>query len=89
MQVFTCPFCGPRGESEFHFIGDYPTPRPDGFTSVAPEVWSDYLYNRNNPKGVARELWMHMACHEIFRMDRDTVTHEVDDVFALSGEVQS
>ncbi|GGA81058.1 sarcosine oxidase subunit delta [Nitratireductor aestuarii] len=89
MQIFTCPFCGPRSETEFHFVGDFPKPRPDGMAKVSAEMWSDYLHNQNNPKGAASELWMHMACHEIFRMDRHTVTHEVTGSYALSSEAQS
>ena len=76
MQIFTCPFCGTRGEVEFHFGGDAGNHRPEGDDASA-EAWSAYLYDRNNPKGAAREIWMHTTCGEVFVMERDTVTHAV------------
>lgn len=75
MQLFTCPFCGKRAETEFHFGGDAGTLRPEG--DVAPGDWADYLHFNANLQGVTREIWMHLTCHEIFVMERDTVTHEV------------
>lgn len=77
MQLFPCPFCGPRSESEFHFGGDAGNHRPEGFRDVTDGVWAAYLYERNNRRGAASEIWMHMACGEVFRMERDTVNHRV------------
>ena len=74
MQIFSCPFCGERPETEFHFGGDLGNLRPEGFDQVSPETWASYLYYRNNPKGLAREIWLHMPCGELFAMERDTVT---------------
>ena len=74
MQIFSCPFCGPRPEYEFHFGGDLGNARPEGFDTVPDQAWADYLYFRNNPKGAAREVWMHLTCGEVFSMTRDTVT---------------
>lgn len=84
MQFFPCPFCGLRSESEFHFGGDYGNVRPEG-PEVTAQSWSDYLHFRDNPKGKASEIWMHMTCGEIFRMDRDTITHEVTASISLEG----
>jgi sarcosine oxidase subunit delta len=84
MQIFTCPFCGPRGEVEFHFGGDAGNHRPEGDDAPA-EAWSAYLYARNNPKGASREIWMHLTCGEVFVMERDTVTHAVARSVALVG----
>lgn len=74
MQIFSCPFCGPRPEYEFHFGGDLGNARPEGFEAVTDREWADYLWFRNNPKGAAREVWMHLTCGEMFSMTRDTVT---------------
>lgn len=74
MQIFHCPFCGPRPEPEFHFGGEAGNLRPEGFRSVSDADWSAYLHLRRNPKGTAREIWMHVTCGEIFVMERDTVT---------------
>ncbi len=84
MQLFPCPFCGPRSESEFHFGGDAGNLRPEGFRAVTDGAWSSYLNDRNNPRGPATEIWMHRTCGEIFRMERDTVNHRVKQSFALA-----
>jgi sarcosine oxidase subunit delta len=88
MQLFPCPFCGPRSESEFHFIGDDRNTRPDG-VSASADAWSSYLNFRNNTKGQAMEVWMHLICGELFRMDRDTVSHAVASSAALLGAAHS
>ena len=87
MQLFPCPFCGLRSESEYHFIGEYGNLRPSGL-DVTADQWSSYLNLRNNPKGRASETWMHLTCGEIFRMDRDTVSHLVESSTALLGEAR-
>ena len=84
MQLFTCPFCGPRAEGEFHFGGDAGNLRPEG--GAPAEAWTDYLYLKNNRRGPAREIWMHLPCREVFVMERDTLTHEVLATEALAGE---
>lgn len=86
MQLFPCPFCGPRPETEFHFAGDLGNLRPEGFMDVSVETWSGYLFEHNNPKGEAHEIWKHLTCMEVFTMTRDTVTHKVASSTALLGE---
>lgn len=87
MQLFTCPFCGPRAETEFHFGGDAGNLRPEGETQA--EAWPDYLYFRNNRHGPSREIWMHLPCREVFVMERNTITHQVIVTEALGGEKQA
>jgi sarcosine oxidase subunit delta len=82
MQLFSCPFCGPRGESEFRFAGEFGSARPEGAT-VTDAQWSSYLHRRSNPKGRSAELWLHLTCGEVFRLDRDTLTHVVSGSYAL------
>jgi sarcosine oxidase delta subunit len=37
--------------------------------------WADYVFMRNNPKGVWSERWMHAAgCRKWFNAVRDTAT---------------
>lgn len=86
MQLFDCPFCGPRVETEFHFGGDAGRVRPEGHQSVSDATWADYLYFRHNPKGASREIWTHLACQEVFIMERDTVNHKVARTYALQQE---
>lgn len=84
MQLFPCPFCGPRAESEFHFGGDAGNLRPD--SAAAAEDWTDYLFFRHNRRGAAREIWMHLTCREVFLMERDTVSHAVSATYAPGGQ---
>ncbi|MFC3072034.1 sarcosine oxidase subunit delta [Shinella pollutisoli] len=83
MQLFPCPFCGPRSESEFHFGGEAGNRRPEGFRAVTDGEWAAYLHERDNRRGPASEIWMHMTCGEVFRMERDTVHHGAVRSFAL------
>ncbi len=76
MQLFPCPFCGLRDETEFHYGGEAGNVRPDGADAPAG-AWASYLYTRANPKGATREIWVHMTCGEFFEMARDSVTHVV------------
>ncbi len=76
MQLFPCPFCGPRDESEFHYGGEAGNARPDG-KDIPAERWADYLHMRDNPKGPTREVWVHLTCGEFFVMERDSLTHAV------------
>ncbi|ENN83877.1 sarcosine oxidase delta subunit (plasmid) [Rhizobium freirei PRF 81] len=87
MQLFTCPFCGPRAETEFHFGGDAGNARPEGDVDVV--AWSDYLYFRNNRRGLSREIWVHLPCCEVFVMERDTITHEVIGTEAMVAEIEA
>ena len=86
MQLLPCPFCGPRSESEFHFGGDLGNHRPEGFRAVPDERWTDYLYLRHNRRGDTSEVWMHMTCGEVFRLDRNTVSHAIAGSSRLVAE---
>ena len=88
MQIFTCPFCGPRAENEFHYGGEAGNLRPDG-ADVPAERWGAYLYMRANPKGRTREVWLHMPCGEFFVMERDSVSHQVFATTALASSGES
>jgi sarcosine oxidase, subunit delta len=71
MQIFPCPFCGPRDEIEFHYVGE-PKARPEPAAEVSDAEWADYLWFNANPKGAAREIWLHLTCMQMFTMTRDT-----------------
>lgn len=85
MQLFTCPFCGPREETEFHFAAEAGKARPEPAEEVSDADWADYLYLNDAPKGPAREVWVHLTCGEFFVMTRDTVTRAVLDSQTLPG----
>jgi heterotetrameric sarcosine oxidase delta subunit len=77
MQIFPCPFCGPRDEREFHFAGEAGKTRPDTTQTVSAEDWAAYLYDQRNAKGPVREIWVHQPCQEYFILERDSVTMQV------------
>jgi sarcosine oxidase subunit delta len=79
--MFPCPFCGPRAETEFSFASEAGKTRPEGEASDL--AWSRYLYAEANPRGPAREIWVHLTCGEYFLMQRDTLTHAVGSSSSL------
>lgn len=89
MQLFPCPFCGPRDETEFTFGGEAGKTRPAPAAGVSAEDWSRFLYTHPNPRGAAREIWRHDACGEFFLMERDSLTHRVAATQSLRGEEAS
>jgi len=82
-MLLSCPFCGPRDESEFVCGGTTHLVRPDA--GVSDAVWGEYLFFRDNPKGVHLERWRHAyGCGCWFNVARHTVTHEVLSVYAIT-----
>jgi sarcosine oxidase subunit delta len=78
MQIFPCPFCGPRDETEFTYVAEAGKTRPALEGGAQPgAAWSRFLYFQDNPKGCSTEIWLHGTCGEYFSMTRDTATHEV------------
>ena len=77
MQLFPCPFCGERPETEFHFVGEAGKTRPETTGTVSDTDWATYLHAQRNDKGVVREVWMHLTCGELFLLERDSVTMAV------------
>jgi sarcosine oxidase, subunit delta len=84
MLRIRCPCCGVRDETEFTFGGPSHVSRPA--TSASDHEWSQYLFARENPKGVHCERWCHSyGCGRWFNVARDTVTHQILAVY-LMGE---
>lgn len=82
MMQLRCPWCGPRPESEFHCGGTTGIARPP--LDCDDATWADYLFVRDNPKGVHAERWRHtFGCTRWFNALRDTVTHEVSAVWEM------
>ena len=76
-----CPFCGPRGNDEFSYLGDATVRRPDPATAGAREAFHDYVYLRENPSGLHQELWYHGGgCRAWLKVTRNTRTHEISGV---------
>lgn len=78
MLTITCPFCGPRDESEFINGGPARHKRAEDPAELSDSDWIDYLIVAPNPMGPVTEEWWHvMGCSQWFCITRDTVTHEV------------
>jgi sarcosine oxidase subunit delta len=81
-----CPYCGTRGNDEFTYLGDASVRRPDPAAPNAAATFHDYVYLRENPSGIHRELWYHGACRSWLVVTRHTRTHDISDVtFAKRG----
>jgi heterotetrameric sarcosine oxidase delta subunit len=82
-----CPFCGLRGNEEFTYLGDASVSRPNPATPGAAKAFHDYVYLRDNPSGLHRELWYHgVGCRKWLVVTRNTRTHEINGVtFADAG----
>ena len=80
MLLITCPWCGPRAETEFTCGGEADIARPPNPENLSDEAWADYLFMRRNPRGLQREQWHHsFGCRRWFVVERDTVTYELQD----------
>ena len=77
MLILECPYCGVSGEeTEFHGGGEAHLKR---FGPGSPDTdFENYLFMRENPKGVHFERWRHVyGCGKWFLAARDTATLEV------------
>ena len=82
MLLIACPYCGPRNDSEFTPGGEAHIARLD--LTVNDEKWGEYLYFRENVKGMQTERWFHAyGCRRWFNVVRDTVTNEIGAVYKM------
>jgi sarcosine oxidase, subunit delta len=83
MMQLACPWCGVRDEPEFACGGTTHIARPA--PDASDQEWGEYLFFRDNPKGVQYERWRHAyGCGQWFNLARNTVTHEVLSVYGIS-----
>jgi sarcosine oxidase subunit delta len=55
--------------------------RPAQPERCSDQQWAEYLFYRDNPKGLLRERWVHSyGCRQWFVVTRDTVTHDIVEV---------
>jgi methylglutamate dehydrogenase subunit B len=74
-MLIACPHCGTRPVEEFTFLGDAKLQRP---TSADMDEWHDYVYLRDNPKGIYDEYVHHSGgCRSWLVVSRNTLTHDV------------
>jgi sarcosine oxidase subunit delta len=73
MLLIACPYCGPRPELEFVYGGQAQVARPAEPAAVNAQDWADFLYVRDNTRGVHAERWRHThGCGRNFNALRDT-----------------
>ena len=76
MLLVYCPYCEvERPEIEFTCHGEAHVARPSDPSSQTDEQWVQYLYLRQNTKGLYAERWRHThGCGRFFNAIRDTVS---------------
>jgi heterotetrameric sarcosine oxidase delta subunit len=59
MLLINCPYCGERPEPEFVYGGQAHLARPAQPADLGAQDWADFLYLRDNTRGVHAERWRH------------------------------
>ena len=82
MLQIPCPYCGPCDENEFRWGGQSHIARPS--PDVGAAEWANYLFVRDNPKGLIFERWVHQfGCGQWFNVARQTVTQQILAVYRM------
>lgn len=73
------PLLGLRDSQEFTYLGDAALmQRPDPTAENSEAAFCDYVFLRDNPAGLHRELWFHeQGDRSWLVVTRDTTTHEI------------
>ena len=79
MLLIYCPYCEEeRPEVEFRHAGEAHIVRPPDIASLTDEEFAQFLFYRDNPKGITFERWRHVhGCGRFFNVVRDTVTDKI------------
>jgi len=87
MLRIKCPWCGERDETEFSYGGEAGIDRPVDPDALDDAAWGDYLFMRNNPRGLHKELWNHaQGCRRWFGLVRDTVSYDIHCSYELAAK---
>ena len=86
MLLITCPHCGDRAESEFANGGEAHIERPKDPENLTDAGWAEFVYLRDNPKGLVLERWNHaQGCRRWFNVARDSVSYEILAVYPMGS----
>ncbi len=89
MLLIDCPHCGARDETEFSYGGEAHIMRPLAENEISDAEFANYLFLRDNPKGVFLERWCHsIGCRRWFNVARDTVSNTVIEIYPI-GDLPS
>lgn len=84
MLLIDCPHCGKRPEVEFAYGGQAHLVRPAQPAEASDQQWADYLYVRDNARGVHAERWRHVrGCGRFFNALRDTTTDQFSATYRI------
>lgn len=88
MFYIYCPYCAEyREEEEFHPKGQAHIARPLDPMATSDDAWGDYLFFRDNPRGVHHELWVHaVGCRKFFNVTRDTRTYAILETYRIGEQ---
>ena len=82
MLLISCPNCGSRDETEFHYGGQAHVAYPENPNELTDREWAEFLFYRDNTKGAFAERWLHSTgCRQGFNMLRDTVRSEIPAIY--------
>ena len=86
LQIY-CPYCEElRAEEEFACHGEAHLKRPPNPDSLSDQAWGDYLFFRNNPRGLHHEMWYHAAgCRRYFNVTRHTVSYAIVETYPIGA----
>jgi len=86
LLLVACPYCGPRPETEFHCGGQAHIVRPVDPAAVDDQAWAEFLFYRNNPKGLHAERWLHAyGCARWFNAVRDTASDAFRQTYPIGS----
>ena len=84
MFIINCPYCGPRDQSEFSYGGQAHISRPTNGEDLSDQEWAEFVFIRDNTKGLFAERWNHSAgCRKWFNVLRDTATDQIYAVYKM------
>ena len=84
MLLISCPWCGERDETEFRYGGQAHVSYPVDQDALGDQTWGEYLFVRDNPRGLFAERWCHsVGCRRWFNALRDTATNELRATYRI------
>jgi len=79
-----------RDQTEFRYGGEADRERPLHPEQCSDQQWAEYLFYRDNPKGLLRERWVHsFGCRKWFNVIRDTATHDIVEIAPIGNSAQA
>ena len=89
MLRIDCPWCGLRDQVEFRCGGQSSISRPADPQAVSDKEWAEYLFYRDNLKGLHSERWVHSwGCRQWFIVERNTVSHEIQATYPMGSKAE-